>query len=412
VGFGSESLLRFGVSVDDAFGWVDVTPGGWEVMPVGSSVAVRGGAAGRMEGDTIEVFLLQPASGLTTTLSLRFFTSTRTRTADVANVNVVVAAAPKRSGIDLSATASGTELSLPIAEAFVLGAFDPWEVWGRLKPAFFVNETAIDAVAMYQSFYSDLIFYAGAYSTGGNAGVDGIRPPSINGGSKAKRTPNLLHMNQLTYGYNVAPESASKVMLHEFGHRWLYFFRIQENGATSNVLNPISAHPAAYVHTPSAFPVYGTSESSVMGGGFFTPEGASSYRTRASNMGFSWMDLYLMGLAAPQEVGPWFYLHGTELPQAYWPPDDIVVSGEKREVRVEQMLAVHGARNPSTAYSQREFRVLFVLVTESGKEPSAAEVAKMNEWRSLLEKNFAIATGGRGSVRTQFVQLPKKRAIR
>ena len=110
---------------------------------------------------------------------------------------------------------------------------------------------------------------------------------------------------------------------------------------------------------------------------------------------------------------PWFYLANTNpaLPDAYWPQDGIVVQGNKRDVNVGQIIAAHGARYPSVAASQKEFRVAFVLVTEPGKQPAAAEMAKVNEWRALLERNFALATGGRGKLTTTYVRTNKRRTV-
>ena len=149
-----------------------------------------------------------------------------------------------------------------------------------------------------------------------------------------------------------------------------------------------------------------------MGGAVFSEEGGGSYRTHVANRGYSWVDLYLMGLAAPEEVQPWFYLTGTSLRGEYWPDDNIVVNGTKREVSLSQLTAVHGPRNPSAALAQKTFRVLFVLVSEAGKEPTDEDVAKMNEWRALFERTFSLATGGRGRVETTFVQPAKKRPTR
>jgi hypothetical protein len=149
-----------------------------------------------------------------------------------------------------------------------------------------------------------------------------------------------------------------------------------------------------------------------MGGAVFAEEGPGTYRTRVANRGYSWTDLYLMGLAAKEEVQPWFYLAGTTLPLAYWPENDIVVSGEKRGVTIDQVVAVHGPRNPSVNLSQKTFRVLFVLVTPEGQDASDADVAKMNEWRALFERTFSLATGGRARVETTFVQPTKRRAAR
>ncbi|HET8774327.1 MAG TPA: hypothetical protein VFP80_11065, partial [Thermoanaerobaculia bacterium] len=210
--------------------------------------------------------------------------------------------------------------------------------------------------------------------------------------------------------YSSVEERAGHVMLHEFGHRWLYNFPILEDGDESYALNPVSSHPAAYVHTPAAFPVHGVNEASVMGGAYFSPQSDGSYRAHVANYGYSWTDLYLMGLAAPEEVPPWFYLAGTALPREYWPEEGAIANGEKRDVEVGQIIAANGPRKPSSAISQRQFRVLFVLVTENGVEATEAEVAKLNHWRDLMEHNFTLATGGRGSVVTTFVRPARRRA--
>jgi len=373
-----------------------------------------GGASVRVDGDAIEVFGIQRDSALQAARLVRVRTYYRPASTlvDQSLVNVLFTAAPKRVASDLSAVEQGAVLHVPIAEPFVLGALDPSEVYQRVQPQFALSDYDYDAIAIYQSFYTDIIFFAGAYATRGNAQVSGIAPDATFAGSA--RAPTLLHLNQLTYNYNAATKTASKVILHEFGHRWLYFFSIRENGQNSRVLNPLGAHPAAYVDTRSVFRIYDDNESSVMGGAFFSEEPDTRYKARALNHGYSWTDLYLMGLAAPEEVQPWFYLNATApaLPGAYWPQDGIIVSGEKRTVNLNQILAVHGARKPSVATSQKHFRVAFVLVTEPGKDATEAEVAKMNEWRALFARNFAIATGGRGAVETTVVRLGKKRGVR
>ena len=406
--------LRYGATIEDVVAVLDVTRAGWSVGTWFGSRLVPNGAAGRVSGDTIEIYGIQPPEWGGYPQSLRAFSGTTapSRNADSVSTVVTFDAPQRRTGNDLSAVAEGGELALPIAEAFVLPVFDPYAVWERLQPAYALSDDDVDAVAMYQTFYNDIIFYAGAYATVGNPKVDGIAPASPWYGPGVRRTTGLLHMNQLTYNYNAAAETASKVILHEFGHRWLYFFSILEGGSVSRVLNPVSAHPAAYVHTPAAFPVYGEGESSVMGGAVFTQQGDGSYVAHAANMGYSWTDLYLMGLAAQQEVAPWFYLANTTLPREYWPPEGAVVTGDKREVKLSQLISIHGPRDPSAAVSQRAFKVLFVLVTEPGREPTDAEVAKLNEWRALLERNFSLATGGRGRVETTWVRPARRRGVR
>lgn len=392
--------------------YIDLKKTGWTILPLNQNIALASNAAARVDGDTLEFYMLQPSVD-PAKLAMRVLTLQRpARTADTFAFEAQVDAAPRSTGADFSALANAAELHTPITEAFLLPVFDPYEVWARVQAPFAINKTNIDAVAIYQTFYTDMIFYAGAYSVIGNAGVTGIGLSSSNFGPHVPRGPNLLHMNHYTYGYSAGTETASQVLLHEFGHRWLYFFRFLDDGAVSNALNPVSAHPAAYVNTPSAFPVFGQFESSVMGGAFFLEDGNGTYRTHVANRGFSWVDLYLMGLAAPEEVEPWYYLAGTNLRAEYWPEHNIVVTGEKREVRLDQVMAVHGVRKPGPETSQKKFRVLFVLVTEPGKEATDADVARINELRALMERTFHLATGGRAIVDTEFAVPAKKRAIR
>ncbi|HYC91220.1 MAG TPA: hypothetical protein VEO54_18515 [Thermoanaerobaculia bacterium] len=370
------------------------------------------GASARVDGDVIEIYGIQPDPERASERSLRVLTLHRpsNRVTDTATVGIPFPAAPRTTSNDLSAFPSGA-MMVPIAETFTLGAFDPFEVWNIMRTSHAISDYEYDAVAMYQTHYTDMIFYAGAYATGGNPQVDGVAPYSPGYGRHASRGPTLLHMNQLTYNYSAAEHTAAKVMLHEFGHRWLYFFSIRENGQTGRYLNPISAHPAAYVHTPAAFPVYGPNESSVMGGAYFTQQPNGTYRAHVANYGFSWTDLYLMGLAAPEEVPSWFYIANTDLPKAYWPTQGQIADGQRRDVNLSQVTAVHGPRIPSVDLAQRRFRVLFVLVTEEG-EPTTEEVAKLNQWRTVMERNFELATGGRGRLETTYVKAGKKRATR
>jgi hypothetical protein len=406
--------LRYTITLDGTPASVDISRSGVEVSPFAGSTLIPNGSSARLDGDTLEIYGLQPAPGTEDLRTFRVATFLRPATTarDTFNFAIPFDVAQKRVAVDLSLAASH-ELALPIAEPFLLAPFDPYEVWERLKPAFGMTEHSVDAVAMYQTFYTDIIFYAGAYATWSNPGVDGIMPVEAWHGTKADRITTLLHMNQLTYGYQAAEKSSSQVMLHEFGHRWLYFFSIKDGGALSNVLNPTTAHPAGYVDTRSAFKVYDDEESSTMGGGTFTQQGDGTWKARARNAGYSWTDLYLMGLASPEEVTPWFYLADTNpaLPSAYWPQDGIVVSGAKRDVHVGQIIDAHGPRLPTAATSQKEFRVAFVLVTEPNKQPTAAQIAKLNEWRALMEKNFSIATGGRGKLTTTYVRTHKRRGV-
>jgi hypothetical protein len=407
-------VLRYVVQIGASQAWLDVDRNGYAFTPFNAPRSVANGPEVRFDGSSIELFGVQTPPDLAALYGVRAWSVSAAtgRTIDFAQISMNFDVPVRRIATDLSTIAS-VQLALPIAEPFTLGDFDPYEVWNRLQSSYYLSSYDVDAVAMYQTFYTDLIFFAGAYATGGNPGVDGIAPASPTRSSTASRGPTLLHMNQLTYGWNATEKNASNVILHEFGHRWLYFFRIQEDGVATRSLNPTSSHPAGFVSTPAAFKVWEDGESSVMGGATFALQNDGRFKAHATNYGYSWTDLYLMGLAAPTEVPQWYYLANTDpaLPKEYWPAEGAVVTAERRNVSLDQVVAVEGTRNPSVALSQRLFRVMFVLVTDGG-EPTAEQVAKMNEWRALFEKNFSLATGGRARVATDYVAVPKKRAVR
>lgn len=409
--------LRYLFIIGEDIATVSVSRDGTFVESFNTFYPIEDGVTGRVEGNTVEIFGLQRAPGTPRTelLNAVTFLGRASRGTDVVLSEVTLDAAPRSTlAVDLSAVANGSELALPILEPFVLPALDPVAVWEQVKSAYALSDDEIDGVAIYQIFFTDLILYATAYATVGNAQVDGIHPPETGRGSGLPRSPTLLHMNQLNFDENADDRLSSVVMLHEFGHRWLYTLQFADGASKNNVLSPQRYHPAAYVDTRSAFPLYGAEESSVMGGGHFTNLGGNRYRARSLRYGYSWTDLYLMGLAAPEEVPSWFYLSGTnpELPRAYFPDDGIEVTGTKHDVTLQQVIDAQGPRIPSSAASQRHFRVLFVLVTDPGKEPSAEEIAKIESLRAKMERDFSIVTGGRGQVTTGRSVPRRRRAVR
>ncbi|HET7436100.1 MAG TPA: hypothetical protein VFN10_15425 [Thermoanaerobaculia bacterium] len=299
-------------------------------------------------------------------------------------------------------TLTSIETARPLVETYHLPTVNVNGVWDRIHRDLGLREEEIDAVAIYTSFLSDIILTPyGAWATGGNPGVDGIAPHAS---TTNPRTPSLMHMNSLD---TFSGESATRILMHEMGHRWLYYFAIEENGAPSRSLNPVSPHPAQFVQTSSAF----GNDTSAMGGGAFSDNHDGTFSTPQSQllMGFSWHELYLMGLARPEEVQPWFYLRNTQLGGEYNAPLGITVNGARTDVSLQQLIAENGPRKPGFDASQKEFRVVFVVIEREGQP-----VTDMPELRAPFEAAFAAATGGRGSIRTNVFPAKtsgKRRAV-
>lgn len=302
---------------------------------------------------------------------------------------------------DLSEDAFVESASL-LTESFTLGYLDPAAIWSDVRKRIGLGGDHIDSVAIYQNFFTDLILYAGAYSTVGNPQVEGIYGGNRSISAKDPKAPALLHMNRLRYRHNESDLRQGRVLAHELGHRWLYFFDIIENGERTQSLNPLGAHPAEFVHIPSAFPVYGSNESSTMGGAYFTDNGDGTWTApnELKSVGFSWHELYLMGLAAPGEVEPWYYLANTEprLGDVYYPPLGITVTGDRVDVTIDQIVDAMGPRKPDHAVAEKQFDMIYVLLVDDLDRLTEDDIALMNHYRENFRVTFARATGGRGSV--------------
>ncbi|MGD0920491.1 MAG: hypothetical protein ABSA70_01860 [Terriglobia bacterium] len=106
------------------------------------------------------------------------------------------------------------------------------------------------------------------------------------------------------------------------------------------------------------------------------------------------LDLYLMGLVAPAEVGPIRILREvrqTEVQNVYF--------ASVREVSIDQVIASCGPRVPAVGRSPKAFTQAFVVL--SNDPDSGNEYAKLvDDFRNKYEAQFSIATGGRATIST------------
>ncbi|HEX7154512.1 MAG TPA: PKD domain-containing protein [Thermoanaerobaculia bacterium] len=358
-------------------------------------------ALAHIEGDevvlTVTEELLAPPSNRGGTMRIWAHTNVGNVPADFITADVDFGTATAPFETDFSALTS-VETARPLLETYRLGTVNVHGVWSRLKEEFGYRDDDIDAVAIYTSFLSDIIHSPyGAFATLSNCGADGVSQFAT---KSQPRTAMLMHMNSLMA---FTSDDQLQILLHELGHRWLYYFRIMENGQPASTPNPKGYHPAQFVHTPAAFPVKGPSDSSVMGGAAFKHVGSGIYQSPAvSPFGFAWHELYLMGLAAAEEIQPWYYLTGTTLGDEYYPPSNVTVNANQVDVVPQQLIAAMGPRDPAYGKSQTNFRVLFVVLERPWSPANAALTAR----RTGFEQMFRTATGNRGTVSTSLSVAP------
>jgi uncharacterized protein (TIGR03437 family) len=185
------------------------------------------------------------------------------------------------------------------------------------------------------------------------------------------------------------------VLAHEAGHLFLAFASNRE-GNSRPMLGRQGFHWAFTFN----------SEASLLEGNRIEDAGAGvspRFRTVATVEGFSPLDQYLMGLRAPSEVPPSFYVQDSGLsPNLTAPRVGATFNGIRRNIAVEEIIAAEGRRTPDHTVEQRRFRIGFVLIVPTGSSPTAEELAKVDLYRRALETAWTRYSGGRGSLDTSF----------
>ena len=193
------------------------------------------------------------------------------------------------------------------------------------------------------------------------------------------------------------------IFAHEIGHTWLAAAQYMKDGERRLLTGGGGSHWAFELHAPAPFPWWGTENGSVMGGaywrensdGTFTP--TRGWSTKGG--GFSWLDLYLMGLATPDEVPDMFVLHNVKQVGERW---DGPYTAEKKEiVTMEQVLAAMGPRNPPPERARKVFNTGFVYFLLPGQEPDPELLRDHARYRDRMVEHWRHVTGGRGQLSTE-----------
>jgi hypothetical protein len=182
------------------------------------------------------------------------------------------------------------------------------------------------------------------------------------------------------------------VLGQEVGHRWLAFlqFRNPAGAASEALLGRDQAHWSFFFD----------SDASVMEGNDIEDLGGGSFRTVASVQRYSRLDQYAMGLVADNQVPPFFYVDnptnvaGSRTASSA-PAVGVTFNGTRRDVLIQDVIAIHGTRQPSVAESSKVHRQAFILVVGAGRQPDNAQVAKLDRIRRAWETFFFQATEGR-----------------
>ena len=186
---------------------------------------------------------------------------------------------------------------------------------------------------------------------------------------------------------------------HEMGHRWSAFVSAKVGNETIQ-LGP--THWARGLHAPVAFPFQRPIEASAMGGGVWQDNFDGTFTQLDDDYyvpatGWSYLELYLMGLITAAEVPDFFMLRNLANAgqDAQGRP---IVKAERVKVTVQDVIAVEGPRLPDVDKAQKKFNTGIVVMVEKGKTPSRELLERANGIRLAWIDYFAITTGHRASM--------------
>jgi hypothetical protein len=187
---------------------------------------------------------------------------------------------------------------------------------------------------------------------------------------------------------------------HEIGHRWSAYAAARVNGQTIS----LGAWPhwdpglQARVAYPYSLPL----EASTEGGGVWQDNFDGTFTQLRDGYfvpasGYSYLDLYLMGLIAPAEVPDFFIVRplvriGTD------GNGRSIFNGERTRITIQDVIAAQGPRLPDVDHSQRHFNTGIVVIVEHGRTPSPELINRANGIRRQWIDYWAITTGRRASM--------------
>jgi hypothetical protein len=188
---------------------------------------------------------------------------------------------------------------------------------------------------------------------------------------------------------------------HEMGHRWSAFVSAKVNGQAIQ-LGPV--HWARGLQAPVAFPYQRPTEASAMGGGVWQDNFDGTYTQLDDDYyvpatGYSYLDLYLMGLISAAEVPDFFILQNL-VPGGKNANGHPIFKADRTKVTIQDVIAAEGPRLPDVDHAQKKFNTGIVVVVEHGRTPSPELIERANGIGVRWIDYWETTTGHRASMTT------------
>ena len=237
--------------------------------------------------------------------------------------------------------------------------------------------------------------------------VSGIGLPPFDLGRRfaphVTRLRSIINMNDLGEYCHDPSESIPAFLgswsgLDVMGQEMLHSFGAFVNADNIEILGRGSAHWNFFFET------YG----SVLEGNGWHANPDGSFTSVDTGSGLSQLDQYLLGLLRPEEIVDPMYVIQSPQPslasaggRGALPVTGITVTGTAVPVTMDNILNIHGPRNPDASNAPHEFNVAYLLLVPFGQDPPLHDLEKLDELRTQWEELFSAETGGRGRMTSE-----------
>jgi hypothetical protein len=187
---------------------------------------------------------------------------------------------------------------------------------------------------------------------------------------------------------------------HEVGHRWSAYVSAKVNGEAISL--GAWPHWAPGLQTRVAFPHSLPIEASTLGGGVWQDNFDGTFAQLRDGYfvpatGYSYLDLYLMGLISAAEV-PDFFILNNLVRVSKDTNGHPIFRAERTKVTIQDVIAAEGPRLPDVDHSQRKFNTGIVVVVAHGQSPSHELIERANGIRQQWIEYWETTTGRRASM--------------
>jgi hypothetical protein len=187
---------------------------------------------------------------------------------------------------------------------------------------------------------------------------------------------------------------------HEVGHRWSAYASAKINGETISL--GTWPHWAPGLQARVAFPYSLPVEASTLGGSVWQDNFDGTFTQLRDGFfvpatGYSYLDLYLMGLISAAEVPDFFILRKLVRIDKDTRGHS-VFKAERIKVTLQDVIAVEGPRSPDVDHSQRKFNTGIVIIVRHGQQPSPEVLERANGIRTQWIQYWETTTGHRASM--------------